>query len=286
MSAEFLHTLVRFRGRILAWGLAMAALGLVVVPFYDVYVSQEEQMLQFIENYPPEFLAFFGGMTAINTPAGFLDSQLAMLPVILGIFAVLAGSALLADDEESGRLDLIMAHPVSRLSLFGGRVAAFVAATLAILTLCWLGFVIPLNGSSMDVSWGQMALPLLSTFAVVLVFGMIALLLSMLLSSRRNAAASAGGVMVAGFFLSGFANLNADLKPVARALPYEYFQGGFAINGLNVAWFWGLLAVSALFAALAAWLFQRRDIRVGGEGDAGWSRPRFLSKPRTEKLST
>lgn len=286
MGAEFLHTLVRFRGRILAWGLAMAALGLVVVPFYDVYVSQEEQMLQFIENYPPEFLAFFGGMTAINTPAGFLDSQLAMLPVILGIFAVLAGSALLADDEESGRLDLIMAHPVSRLSLFGGRLAAFVAATLAILTLCWLGFVIPLNGSSMDVSWGQMALPLLSTFAVVLVFGMIALLLSMLLSSRRKAAASAGGVMVAGFFLSGFANLNADLKPVARALPYEYFQGGFAINGLNVAWFIGLLAVSALFAALAAWLFQRRDIRVGGEGDAGWSRPRFLSKPRTEKLST
>ncbi len=286
MGAEFLHTLVRFRGRILAWGLAMAALGLVVVPFYDVYVSQEEQMLQFIENYPPEFLAFFGGMTAINTPAGFLDSQLAMLPVILGIFAVLAGSALLADDEESGRLDLIMAHPVSRLSLFGGRLAAFVAATLAILTLCWLGFVLPLRGSSMDVSWGQMALPLLSTFAVVLVFGMIALLLSMLLSSRRKAAASAGGVMVAGFFLSGFANLNADLKPVARALPYEYFQGGFAINGLNVAWFIGLLAVSALFAALAAWLFQRRDIRVGGEGDAGWSRPRFLSKPRTEKLST
>ncbi|NNF59075.1 MAG: ABC transporter permease subunit [Rhodothermaceae bacterium] len=256
----------------------------MVVPFYDVYVAQEEQMLQFIESYPPEFLAFFGGMAAINTPAGFLNSQLTTLPVVFGIFAVLAGSALLARDEESGRLDLILAHPVSRLALFGGRLAAFVAANIAILTVCWLGFCIPLSGSSMDVSWGQMALPFVSTFAVVLVFGTIALLLSMVLSSRRRAAAAAGAVMVAGFFLSGMANLNADLKPIARALPYEYFQGGYAISGLNLVWFGGLMAVSALFAALAGWRFQRRDIRVGGEGNLGLARPAFLSRLRRASL--
>lgn len=286
MGPVFLHTLMRSRVSIIVWGLSLSALGLMVVPFFDVYVTQEEQMLQFIENYPPEFLAFFGGMAAINTPAGFLNSQLTTLPVVFGIFAVLSGSALLARDEENGRLDLILAHPISRLALFGGRLAAFVTANIAILTFCWLGFCIPLNGSSMNVSWGQMALPFVSTFAVVLVFGTTALLLSMVLSSRRKAAAAAGGVMVAGFFLSGMANLNADLKPIARALPYEYFQGGFAINGLNMAWFVSLLVVSALFAVLAGWRFQRRDIRVGGEGDAGWSRPRFLSKPPTEKVRT
>ncbi len=234
-------------------------------------------MLQFIENYPPEFLAFFGGMAAINTPAGFLDSQLATLPVIFGIFAVLAGSALFARDEESGRLDLIMAHPVSRLLLFGGRFAAFVFATTGILLICWLGFALPLRGSSMDVGMWQMALPMLSTLAVVLVFGTFALLLSMLLPSRRTAAATAGGVMVASFFLSGFANLNADLKPVARLLPYEYFQGGYAISGLNLTWFAGLLAASTFFAAIAGWRFQHRDIRVGGERSHRFSRP---SRPR------
>ena len=200
MGPVFLHTLIRSRGSIIVWGLSLSALGLMVVPFYDVYVAQEEQMLQFIENYPPEFLAFFGGMAAINTPAGFLNSQLTTLPVVFGIFTVLGGSTLLARDEESGRLDLILAHPISRLALFGGRLAAFVAANIVILTFCWLGFCIPLSGSSMDVTWGQMALPFVSTFAVVLVFGTTALLLSMVLSSRRKAAAAAGAVMVAGFF--------------------------------------------------------------------------------------
>ncbi len=279
MGPVFLHTLIRSRGSIIVWGLSLGALGLMVVPFFDVYIAQEEQMLQFIESYPPEFLAFFGGMAAINTPAGFLNSQLTTLPVVFGIFAVLAGSSLLARDEESGRLDLILAHPISRLALFGGRLAAFVTAMIAILTFCWLGFCIPLASSSMDVSWGQMALPFVSTFAVVLVFGTTALLLSMVLSSRRKAAAAAGAVMVAGFFLSGMANLNADLKPIARALPYEYFQGGYAISGLNVVWFGGLLAVSALFAVLAGWWFQQRDIRVGGEGSV--ARPAFLDRLRS-----
>ncbi len=280
MGAVFRYTLIRFRGRILAWGLGLAALGLFIIPFYDVYLEQEESMLQLLEAYPPELMAFFGGMADITSPEGFLDGQMATLPLILGIFAVLAGSALLARDEESGRLDLILAHPVSRLALFGGRLAAFVAATFAILTLCWLGFSIPLSASSMGVSWGQMALPFLSVLAVVLAFGTLALLLSMLLSSRRRAAGTAGGVMVASFFLSGLANLNADLEPFARILPYEYFQGGSAINGLNLVWFAGLLAVSALFAALAGWRFQRRDIRVGGEGSLGLARPTFLSRLR------
>lgn len=276
MGPVFRHTLIRFRGRILAWGLGLAALGLFIVPFYDVYLEREEQMLQLLEVYPPEVMAFFGGMVAINTPEGFLDGQLATLPVILGIFAVLAGSALLARDEENGRLDLILAHPVSRAVLFGGRLGAFVAATFAILTLCWLGFSIPLGGSSLDVSWGQMALPFLSTLAVVLAFGTLALLLSMLLSSRRRAAAAAGGVMVASYFLSAMANLNAGLEPFARVLPYEYFQGGSAITGLNLGWFAGLLVASAVFSVLAGWRFQRRDIRVGGEGSL--ARPAFLAR--------
>ena len=41
MGAAFLHTLVRFRGRIVSWGLSLAALGLVVVPFYDVYETSD-----------------------------------------------------------------------------------------------------------------------------------------------------------------------------------------------------------------------------------------------------
>jgi ABC-2 type transport system permease protein len=273
MLTTWRYTLSSLRGQIIGWGLGIAALGLILVPFYDVFMDQQQDFLEMIENYPPEFLAFFGGdAAAIVTPEGYLGMYgFSLLPIILGIFAVLAGSGLLASDEESGRLDLIVAHPVGRTGLFWGRALAFVAASIAILALGWLGFSVLLGGSSLDVSWGQMALPFLPLLAQTLIYGAIALLLSLLLPSRRLAATGAGIVLVTSYFLTSMASLNKSLSTVARFLPYEYFQGGDALAGIDWASLLGLLGVTAVLAGLAWWRFERRDIRVAGEG--GWRLP-------------
>jgi ABC-2 type transport system permease protein len=273
MLTTWRYTLSSFRGQIIGWGLGVAALGLILVPFYDVFMDQQQDFLQMIESYPPEFLAFFGGdATAIATPEGYLGMYgFSLLPIILGIFAVIAGSGLLASDEESGRLDLIVAHPVSRAALFWGRLLAFMAASLGILAVGWLGFSILLGGSSLDVGWGQMALPFVPLLAQTLIYGAIALLLSLLLPSRRLAAAGTGIVLVASYFLTSMASLNKGLGTVARLLPYDYFQGGDALQGIDWASLLGLLVVTGLLAILAWWRFERRDIRVAGEG--GWRLP-------------
>lgn len=273
MLTTLRYTLASLRGHILGWGLGVAALGLILVPFYDVFMGQQADFLQVIENYPPEFLAFFGGDAAsLATTEGYLGMYgFSMLPVIVGIFAVIVGSGLLASDEENGRLDLIVAHPVSRTGLFWGRSLAFVAASAGILILGWLGFCILLGGSSLDVTWGQMAVPFVPLLAQILIYGALALLLSMLLPARRLAAAGAGLVLVTSYFLSSMSSLNESLAAVARCLPYEYYQGGEALKGLDWGSFLGLLAASAVLALLAWWRFQRRDIRVAGEGS--WRLP-------------
>jgi len=282
MLTTLRYALTQFRGQILGWGLGIAALGLILVPFYDVFMEEQADFMQMLESYPPEFLAFFGGDAAsMATPGGYLGMYgFSMLPVIVGIFAVIVGSGLLASDEESGRLDLIVAHPVSRAALFWGRLAGFVVSAVAILILGWLGFSVLLGGSSLDVSWGEMALPFLPVLAQVLIYGTLALLFSMLLPARRLAAAAAGLVMVASYFLSSMAALNENLAAVARFLPYHYFQGSDAMNGLNLGWFASLMAASAVLALLAWWRFLRRDIRVGGEG--GWRLPSFPLHRRVE----
>ncbi len=273
MITTLRYTLSALRGQILGWGLGVAALGLILVPFYDVFMDQQADFLQMIESYPPEFLAFFGGDAAsLATTEGYLGMYgFAMLPVIVGIFAVIAGSGLLASDEESGRLDLIVAHPISRSALFWGRTLAFAVASFAVMVLGWLGFCVLLGGSSLDLSWGQMALPFLPLLAQTLIYGALALLLSMLLPARRYAAACAGLVLVLSYFLSSMAGLNENLATIARLLPYEYFQGGEALNGLDWPPLLGLLAVSAILAVGAWWRFDRRDIRVVGEG--AWRLP-------------
>jgi ABC-2 type transport system permease protein len=268
MYTTMRYTFGWMRGQILGWGLGIAALGLIIVPFYGVFLERQEDFMKMVEGYPPEFLAFFGGDAAsLSTPEGFVGMYgFAMLPVIIGIFAVIAGSGLLAGDEESGRLDLILAYPVGRTKLFWGRTLGFAAGMGAILVIGWLGFSVLLGSSGMGLTWGEMALPFVPVMAQGLVYGLLALLLSMLLPSRSLAAAGAGMVMVASYFLSSMASLNENLALIARGLPYHYFQSGDAIHGLNMGWLAGLFAASLAMAVLAWLLFLRRDIRLGGEG--------------------
>ncbi len=272
MTMVFRYTLRRFRGQILGWGIALALLGVLLVSMYDMIAAQQDQLEDLLKLYPEEFTAFFGDFSSFGTPEGFLSVELlSYMPLILGIFAVLTGSGLLVSDEENGRLDLIMAHPVSRTALFLGRLLAFVAAAVAILAICWLGIVVPMNWSSMGIGWGRICLPLLSVLAELLLFGAMALFLSMVLPSRRLAATTAGLLLVASFFITGLAKINEDLEPIAKLSPLNYYQAQDAFHALNGAWLAGLLGSAVVFAALAWWRFQRRDIRVGGEG--GWRLP-------------
>ena len=281
------YSLLRSRGQILGWGICLALLGAYLVGFYDSLADQQSSLVQLLQSYPKELLAFFGDISQIFTPAGFLHVEFfSYMPLILGIYAVLAGSGLLAGDEENGTLDLVLSYPLRRRDLFLGRLIGFLLAVLGILFLTWVGFVIALPASKkLDFSLSSLALPFLSLFAELALFGALALMLSMLLPSRKMAALTAGLLLVASFFITSLASLDENLERISNFSPLNYYQGGNAILGLNWSWFLGLLGVALLCTLLASWRFERREIRVGGEGS--WSFPtKITGMVRLKKTST
>lgn len=277
MLPIFIHSFSKSRGGILGWGLSLALLAAYLMPFYDTLAEQKETLQTLLASYPPEMMAFFADtsdMAAIFTPEGYLSFELfSLMPVVLGIFAVLAGSGLLANDEENGTLDLVLAYPISRTGLFAGRLLAFIASTASILGLIWAGLLIGRNWSNIELTAIELTRPFYSLGAVLLWFGALALALSLLLPSRRVASAVAGLVLVGSYFITSLARVNDELKEVVRYLPLHYYQGGAAIKDLNTEWLGGLLAFALLFALIAWWRFQRRDIRVAGEGSWGLALP-------------
>jgi ABC-2 type transport system permease protein len=275
----FRYRLARYRGQILGWGLALALLGLFMAQFYGTIAAEADRFEQLLASYPKELMAFFGDTSELTTSSGYLNLEyFVLMPLILGIFMVLTGSGLLAADEESGRLDLIMAHPVSRTSLYWGRVLAFALATLSILLLAGLGLYVPSSWTPLDVGWLGLMRAFVSLFAVLMLFGALALLLSLLLPSRRLAAMVTGILLVGSYFVTSLARVITDLETVAKLSPLNYYQGGDAIESVNITWAVGLLATANVFAVLAWWRFEKRDIRVGGEG--GWQRPELSSLSR------
>ncbi len=274
MLAVFKHSLLKSRGAILGWGITLAALGLLFVPFYDTIAKNAEQFEELFKVYPKEIMAFFsqGGLGNFTTPEGFLSIEyFSFMPLVIGIFAIMAGSGLLAADEERGALDLIVAHPVSRTALFFGRLWALVISMAVILALSYTGVMIATTYSLMDLDAVETITPFASLFALLIFFAGFSLLLSMVLPSRQSAAMVSGIVLVAGFFLHGLANLNDSLSKIEPFLPHSYYQSENWTQGLNVEWFLGLLATGLVFMLFAWWRFLRRDIRVGGEG--GWRLP-------------
>jgi ABC-2 type transport system permease protein len=268
----FWAALARFRGQILGWGLALCVMGGFTVLRYEIFQENQEPIRQLLAGSVGEIVSMFGDVARLNTPAGFLSLALFnFLPLVLGVFAVLGGTGLFVADEENGTLDLVLAHPVSRTSLFLGRVLAFVVATLAIVALSWLGFLAVMAWSTLHVGGWALARPYLSLAAIVFFFFGLALLLSLLLPARRTAAMTAGVALLTSYFLTTLARLDKGLEPVARFSPISYYQGGDAIDGLNGRALAGLLAAATLLIALAWWCFGRRDIRVAGESGWRWT---------------
>lgn len=270
MATIFIYTLGRLRGAVLGWGIGLAVLGGYLLRFYDTLAEQGEELTQLVAQYPKELMAFFGDMTQLFTPAGYLHTEFfSYIPLILGIFVISMGSGLLAGDEEKGTLDLVLSHPISRTRLFAGRVSAFCAAILIILFVIWLSFIIAIQGTQLeDIPALEMALPLKSLAGLLIFFGALGLLLSLLLPSQRAATMVASLFLFTSFFLSGMASIDSDLEPLDPYSPFHYYQGGEALNEMNWGWLGILTGLAVLMILLAWWRFERRDIRVAGEG--GW----------------
>ena len=271
MWPEFKHQLRRLRGQIIGWSIGLALYSLMMAFMYDS-IQDIEGLNEMLESYPSEIMAFMGDIQDITSPTGYLGTYFfTYMPLIIGIFALMVGARLLAGDEEKGILDLVLAQPISRTALYFGRLLAFVLGTIIILLVSWLSWVIPSTTTGLDMTPVEFLNPFLPLFAVLITFGVFALLLSMLLPSARMAGFITGGLLVGNWLLLGLANINENLESFVRFTPLYYFQGGEAINGIDWSWFAGLLGLSVIFI-LAAWLlFRRREIRVGGERN--WTLP-------------
>jgi ABC-2 type transport system permease protein len=277
MKTVLRYALLRWRSQVIGWGVALAVLAFMVASLYDTALNMRAQIEQLMQGLPSELISLIGGAERIFSPAGFLDTRFfSLMPLILGVFAVIIGSGLIVGDEENGTLDLILAHPVRRFDLLTGRWLAFCVALLGILIIAWLGLILAGSLSSIKFSPLDFALPFIALFGILIWFGGLGVLLSLTLPSRRLAASITGLILAASYFITTFALMDPSLENVAKWSPLTYYQGGSAMEGFNVGYFAGLLLMSFIFVVLSAWLFQRRDIRIAGEG--GWRLPSLKRK--------
>ncbi len=228
-------------------------------------IDDNEDFQDLADTYPEAIQAMMGGADAFSqftTPAGFLNSYLfsMILPLLLVGLAVSMGSALIAGEEESGLLDLLLSNPVTRTRAVGEKALGIVAA------LVFLGFLLVIVvlglGQLVDLHVGVSGL--IAATVGSLLFGLFHGLLAMLAGSIRGprgfATGLAWGVAMVGYLLYVISNMDSSLDFLRWFSPLGYAAAGDPISsGMPVEYLALAGGVAAVFAATIV-LFRRHDL--------------------------
>ncbi len=246
-----------------------AGVALLAVMEMAIYPSIHgiEGLQQLFDQYPKELLAAFGIPSggSFLTAAGFLQGELFgfMMPAVFLFYAIGMGGNLIAGEEQRGRLELLLAQPVSRTRILAQRglvlvlgLAILVSTLFLSLWLFSLAFGVQLNTAAL---LSQSAI----TGFLALAFGFLALSLGAAFGSLGLAVGLPAVFAVLSYMVNAFAAMVENLDRLkSLSLFYYYGSAPPILHGLNMSNMLVLLAFGIVVFALGFPLFNRRDTGV------------------------
>jgi ABC-2 type transport system permease protein len=256
------------RTGILGWGIGLGLIALFEVAMFPTIQNAFSNIAELLDN--PLYRAFLGesaDAAAFATPEGFLAIyMLAFVPLYLAVYMVLLGLGIVSNDEERGRLDVLLGTPIPRWQLVAEKFAAVVVITVLVLLLNGLGAQIGvwLTPEMQSVTIGRMIEANLAMLPISLVMVALTLFLSSLLRSRTLAIGITGAIIIASYFVNNLATIAQDSLGTVRQL--SFFNYLSPIETMRNGVMWGDFAMMALIAlvlfVLSLVAFQRRDLAV------------------------
>lgn len=247
---------------LLGWSTGVVAVLAIYLPVYSS-LSADGQFEDMIASLPPELVNTLG-YDQIVTGAGYVQATFFGLVgfVMISIAAVGWGTGAIANDEETGQLELTLAHGVTRGQLYAERTAV-VAVKLAWLGLIAVLTVLVLNGPS---DLGVERVPLFAAAGAFVGLGLLAASASIAvggISGRRSWSLAAGAaVAVYGYTANALGNQTEDLNWLHDYSPFSWAYGA---DPLSDGWDWRIWLVYGVAALLLliGWLvFRRRDVAI------------------------
>lgn len=260
IAAKTLHDSRRSLG---FWALALVVIVAANVPVFSSY--EDTDVLAAQAEALPESLRESLGMDQITTATGYIQSTIFGMNalVLLLIFAIGFGARCLAGEEETGTLDLLLAHPVSRRRLVVERVVAlaasatFLSATVGV-SVWAFSAALGLDVQASGIAAASLALSLLATAS-----GTLAVAIGGAVGRRSVVLATTAGAVVLAYLVRAVAPQVTALNGLERLSPIDWYLGADPVaNGADLVVLTLLAALTLACAVAAAVLFERRDIRT------------------------
>jgi len=253
---------LRWRSNVV-WAIALVLLALMIHGLYPSLADQPG-LDDYFKSLPPELQALLGA-SDITSPVGYLNSQwfAFFLPAVLLVLAIGRGAATVAGEEEAHTLDLLLAQPLTRSSLFVQKAVAVAAVIIGLVLVSWIPLLLLNNAVGYDLPLSdQLAIHVQMLFFLFL-FAVGAQTIGAVLGSRAAGIAGASAVAFLGYLLDGLGKAIDWLEPFRPLSPWRWYFGedplanGFDWTGIAV-----LAASTLVLLLIGVWGFNRRQLRA------------------------
>lgn len=258
MADLFAISMRDVRWATVGWAVGLGLFGAAMGATYTLFKDQTE----LDDLFGDEASGFAGGVDSFTSLAGYIDSQvLAILPIILGIYAIVAGSRMLAGEEEQGRLDLWLSTPTSRTRWALSRLGALFAMIAIVTVATGIGIVAGLAVTGETSDLGLVFLDTLDAIPGTWFVAALAFALSAAFHRRRAASVIATLWLVGSYLVVGIAGLASQLDGLKWISLFHYYNQSKIISDAADPVYYALsLGGTALLVTFGTWWFDRKDL--------------------------
>jgi ABC-2 type transport system permease protein len=258
----FIRTWRGQRLKLLIASLAIAAWSLFLPVIYQSFGSQMEALVE--SGIIPEQFTNFGGGDVFTLSGSVALGYIHPISIILvAIFAVGFAAAAIAGERQRGTLEVVLARPISRRTVYVTLLVALVAFIAIILAASILGTVV---GAAVVGVLDELAterLPLLWLNGVLLwaAFGAIGLAASVSFDRLTPALGITVAIVIVSYFLEILGSLWPDAEVLQPYSLFHYLAARDVLNGDVSPG--GFVLLAGVIAAAIAWaliVFPRRDL--------------------------
>ncbi|MEU4813243.1 ABC transporter permease subunit [Nocardia fluminea] len=258
-TVVFIKTLRDSRRALLGWTAGITVATLAYASFYPQISANGAAQAENL----PEGLRDALNMDDIASAAGYLGSTVfgMIVPLLAMFFGSAVGARVSAADEESGTLDLLMAHPITRTSFITQRFAALIAAAIGVGAMVLLA-VLAIRGSAQltTISPGHFVAQCVHLILLIACFGALATAIGAVTGHRGTVFALTAVIGVAAWAAHTFADQigvgwAAYLSPFHYYIDSEPLRNGISVGGVGV-----LAAASMVMFTAGNYWFNHRDL--------------------------
>ncbi|MEC9485212.1 MAG: ABC transporter permease subunit [Candidatus Izemoplasma sp.] len=222
----------------LFWSIGLVFGLLLYMAFFPTMAADPSAMNAILENFPGEFLSFFGLDSALpfNTILGYYALTISFIMGAIAIHASYLGLSILSIEERELTADFLMTRPISRQSLFIQKLGAacFHLGVVYIVINISSILSVMLFRSGQSVDYTKLLTFTTSLLFFQLFFLSLGILVSLVIPKFDNVVSYAMGIGFGLFIISSFGDM-LSIDIVSYFTAYGYFNPNeVLVNGLSI----------------------------------------------------